>query len=387
MAGISVRRLMRHCVVATLLLTATKAIAQTPTASTEKPKEQKKRIAYAPGITLDLSVPQVEISAKVSQDKGPVGCFLGLKNNKNTCLLVTHAEAKDIRAALKEIGLKPGFPTHDDKTANRRAEATGHRLAISIGFQDGNLKRTVAAHEWLLSVSGKAAVEAPRWVFSGSTLADEKLAAQDTGVIASLVDSESAIIGIQKLNPPDRPWAEVDSRAKPKVGSECRVLIRALEDEPIVLQLTPEGYFTYKDDILSPLDLDELVKSRIRHNPGQVVELSPMEGASNLFAKVAARAITGSGIAPENMKVHLRPEKDEEASSAVESSPAQETASGKQAETAKPKSSAKDNAKVETKKVESPAPSPSPSPSPSPKPHKPIRPQASPSPNNQPQGK
>ncbi len=88
--------------------------------------------------------------------------------------------------------------------------------------------------------------------------------------------------------------------------------------DTMILTLTPEGYFGLLGEVLSPLDLDELIKARVKENPEQKVELTPMDGASDLFAKVAARAIIGSGIRPENMVVHLREQDNgENASSSV----------------------------------------------------------------------
>ena len=105
---------------------------------------------------------------------------------------------------------------------------------------------------------------------------------------------------------------KTDATAKQGNPHIAEVSSENAASDTMILTLTPEGYFGLKGEVLSPLDLDELIKNRVKENPEQKVELTPMEGASDLFAKVAARAIIGSGIRAENMVVHLQEQTDSE---------------------------------------------------------------------------
>jgi hypothetical protein len=283
--------------------------APTTQPATTQPAEHGKCVEYAPHVSIDWSVPQVEVDAKVVLRDGLIellACSMNTKEHES--ILVTPARPLRIYEALRLIGLEPGRPVSYDAANDKAIPPTGQRLALDIIYHDENGEQTIVPHEWMANSKTLEPIEALPWIFTGSVRSDGSFGADVEGTVACVVDFTTALIGLSTMHTSSDAelWLIANKTAIPKIGTPCTLVIRKLEDDPIILSLTPEGYFWWGDEILSPLELDDLIRRRIRHNPNQDVELSPMEGASDLFTRVAGRAIVGSGIKPDHITLHLR---------------------------------------------------------------------------------
>lgn len=75
------------------------------------------------------------------------------------------------------------------------------------------------------------------------------------------------------------------------------------------------------DDIVDAMQLDEIIRQRVRNNPAQKVELSSLPGTPAVMVKFAGRAIIGSGIKAENLTMIVPEEEQAETSSPVPPAP------------------------------------------------------------------
>ncbi len=286
-----------------------------PTDAQQDARAEGKRVEYAPHVLIDWSVPQVEVTGRVVLREGPLEllmCAEGTKEHES--ILATAADARNIFEAMGLIGLEPGEPAAYDPDTQQATPASGQRLRLDIHELVGEGKRVFAAHEWLAPTDGEGPIDPPHWVFSGSTTnANGKMTAAVEGTIACVVDFNTALISIGESHTASNEalWVEALTSAIPAEGAECSLVIRALNDEPIVLTLTPENYFRWNDTILDALELDALIRERILHNPEQKVVLNEAPGEPNPFARLAAAAIVGSGIKRENLTANLLPREQE----------------------------------------------------------------------------
>jgi hypothetical protein len=288
---------------------STKVAEATPPAD-GKPK----RVEYAPGVLIDWSVPHVEITAEVVLRERNLELLLCAKGTKeHESILATAAPASKIYEALGLIGLEPGQPPAFDLATKTPVPAAGQRLAIEIHTAMDGGQRVDAAHEWMRVVESKTPMPAPHWVFCGSRKTNQQLAADGEGTLICVVDFDSALIGLADNHDANDAtlWLETDTQRIPPLGTTCTVVIRALDEAPIELVLTPENFFKTKDRVLDALELDAIIRERIRHNPDQRVVLTEPPGDPNPFARLAAHAIVGSGIKREMLTLNLlpRPEK------------------------------------------------------------------------------
>lgn len=262
-------------------------------------------------MTIDWSVPQVEVDAKVVLREGPLElllCATGTKEHES--ILATDADVTKIYEALGMIGLEPGHPAAYDPQTQQATAATGQRVAIDLVTPVGEGKRTTPAHEWMQLAEGKTTMPAPRWVFCGSARNDAgRLTAAVEGTIVCVVDFDTALIAIGESHTAsnDALWLAADPAMVPELGTACTVIFRPLSDEPLTITLTPENFFRLGDRVLDALELDALIRDRIRHNPEQKVLLKESGSEPNPFARLAAHAIVGSGIKRENLALDLLP--------------------------------------------------------------------------------
>lgn len=289
------------------------------------PPAEGKRVAYAPHVTIDWSVPQVEIDARIVLREGLLEllmCSAGTKEHES--ILATQARPKQIYEALGLIGLAAGRPAQYDPQTSEVTPASGAPLALEIACPDGDAEKVVAAHEWLASPETLQPVAPPSWIFCGSREDEGRFLADVDGTVACVVDFDTSLIGLAERHSASDAelWAAANTPRVPPVGTSCRLIVRALATDPIVVQLTPENYFATHDAVIDALQLDALIKQRIRHYPAQRVELSAAPGTPNNFARVAGRCIIGSGIAPENLSLTLHPEGEDPAAPGQNASPA-----------------------------------------------------------------
>jgi hypothetical protein len=300
---------------------ASPAASSTPAADAgEKPK----RAQYAPGVLIDWSIPQVEIDAKVvlrERNLELLLCKAGTKDHES--ILATQASAAKVFEALGLIGLTPGNPPSFDPESKKATPASGQRVAIELQTEVAGGVETVAAHEWMVLADTKKPVPAPRWVFCGSRKNAGGLAADEDGTIICVVDFDTALIGLGESHTSSDAglWVATNTERIPEIGTKCTVIIRGLDDAPLELTLTPENYFRWNDRVLDALELDALIRERIRNNPDQAVVLTEAPGEPNPFARLAAHAIVGSGIKRENLTANLLPRPEPTPDPAAFSSP------------------------------------------------------------------
>ncbi len=324
--------------------TAEKPVDSTPSpapSATPVPvKSGGKRAEYAKDVVIDWNTKQVEVSAKVVQTDLPIELLLCAENTKeHESILVTGAQPKKIFEALGMIGATVGTPAAIDPATGKQTAATGQPLDIDIEYEADGKKFRQKAHEWMVDSKNKKPIGPLNWVFCGSRTEDGKFTADADGTIACVVDFSTALIGLAESHSASDAelWVLADKNRVPKVGTKCTVTIRPKQDsspspskttavaktdpahsdsaagdtEPIDLQLTPEGFFQYNDDILDALSLDALIKDRIKSNPAQKVSLTAMQvepdavEKMNLFTRLAGRAIIGSGIDQKNLTMTL----------------------------------------------------------------------------------
>lgn len=283
-----------------------------PTAAPDaQAAEKPKRVEYAPHVTIDWTVPQVEVEARVVYREGPIElllCSVGTKEHES--ILATPAKPSHVFEALGLIGIEPGSPPSYDPDSQQAIPATGQRVAIEIEFAVDGGKRNLAAHDWMILADSDAAMPAPRWVFCGSRKDNAgRLTADSEGTIICVVDFDTAIIGISEHHTADNDalWLKADPASVMPIGTVCTVVIRELDEAPMELTLTPENLFAWKERILTAEELDGIIRYRTRHNPDQEVILTEKPGEPNPFARLAAHAIIGSGIKRERMTANLLP--------------------------------------------------------------------------------
>ena len=264
-----------------------------------------KRVAYAPHIWIDWSIPRVEIESVVAQTEGAIELLLCSRGTKeHESILVTDASAQHIFEATGLIGLTPGKPVGLDPATGQTIPPTGDPVVVQIEWDE----KVIPAHEWMLRADSSTPADAIDWVFAGSRDIGERFGAQADGTIICVVDFDTALIAPGESHTSDDAelWLEANPQRIPPRGTPCRVIVRPADpSSPMNLTVTREGQFQWDDRLLSPIELDTIIRRRVARNPDQPVHLSAAPGTDARLARVAARCIIGSGIKQDHLTLSL----------------------------------------------------------------------------------
>lgn len=314
--------------------------------STTEPQlaSKAKRVEFAPHIIIDWSIPRIEIGAEVALSDGLIELLLcGRGTKEHESILVTDATAQRIFEAMGLIGLTPGSPVQYDEATESFLPPRGDRVVVEIEYSN----RVVGAHEWMHETKDNKPANPINWVFAGSSDVAGRFSANNDGTIVCVVNFDTALIAPDALHTSDDSalWLAVNKQRVPSVGTKCRVFIRAAtgavvspdvdrevattkvispdaetgnpdtgaddpDTGPMRLIVTPEGNFHWGDELLTPVELDGVIRKRIERNPEQPVHLSAIPGTDSRLARVAARCIVGSGIKQSNLTLELLDEGD-----------------------------------------------------------------------------
>lgn len=269
------------------------------------PAPEGNRVSFAPGIVIDWSIPRVEIEAEVALPEGPIELLLCSRGTKeHESVLVTDASPQRVFEALGLIGMTPGSPARYDEATGKSIPPSGDRVAIEIEYNE----QVVPAHEWVVSSDSLEPVGAIPWVFAGSNRIQQQFGADVDGTIICVVDFDTALIAPAESHSADNAelWLAVNrNRVLPK-GAPCRLHLRPMPSGDVMeLTVTPEGQFHWNKKLLTPIELDEIIRARVQRNPDQKVRLKAVPGTDPRLARVAARCIVGSGIKQQQLTLEL----------------------------------------------------------------------------------
>lgn len=297
-----------------------------------EPNSDAKRVEFAPHIVIDWSVPRVEIAAEVALSDGLIELLLcGRGTKEHESILVTDASAQRIFEAMGLIGLTPGSPVQYDEATESFLPPRGDRVNIEIEYNN----RVVGAHQWMHETKTDSSADPINWVFAGSRDVAGSFGANGDGTIVCVVNFDTALIAPDALHTADNSalWLAANEKRVPAAGTQCHVFIRPATDTsdktdaitdsnagdtgsgeagadhsdtgPMRLIVTPEGNFHWGNELLTPVELDGVIRERIERNPDQPVHLTAIPGTDARLARVAARCIVGSGIKQSNLTLEL----------------------------------------------------------------------------------
>jgi len=300
-------------------------------------KSAAKRVEFAPHIVIDWSIPRVEIAAEVALSDGLIELLLcGRGTKEHESILVTDASAQRMFEAMGLIGLTPGSPVQYDEATESFLPPRGDRVNIEIEYNN----RVDGAHQWMRETKTSASADPINWVFAGSRDIAGQFGANGDGTIVCVVNFDTALIAPDTLHTADNSalWLAANEQRVPAAGTQCRVFIRSATDTsdnsnaitdsdaddtdsgeadadhsdtgPMRLIVTPEGNFHWGNELLTPVELDGVIRERIERNPDQPVHLTAIPGTDARLARVAARCIVGSGIKQSNLTLELPDEGD-----------------------------------------------------------------------------
>jgi hypothetical protein len=122
------------------------------------------------GLKVDEKAAQVSFGAKACktdihpQLKGAIEYLITMPRGKSyeSCFEAGPIDPLKLHEALQKIGLKPGHPANEAKTAE------GDKLKISIEWKDGDKSRTEPIESFVVDEETKKPMQKVQWLYSGS---------------------------------------------------------------------------------------------------------------------------------------------------------------------------------------------------------------------------
>lgn len=222
---------MRLILFCCLLSLALPTVAAPPPAATQPAGVTDK----LPHIQVDVKNKAVRVeceSCNAHQDVGLEFFCVTAGGNEYEAVLRTEAKPSNIHLALLMVGLQPGEPVKYSEATKKWLPPHGPPLAITCEFvgKDGKPQRVPAARLMKNHKSGKE--PAPfNWVFVGSrVMEDGKYAADATGYVISVLNSELTVIDIAQLAGTALESRELDRNEDlmPEAGKKIWMIIEPL---------------------------------------------------------------------------------------------------------------------------------------------------------------
>lgn len=217
---------------------------------------------FRPGVGIDWSAPAVLVDGEVALDRGPLEFFACFGGKEHESVIRLKASGNDIYLALGLIGLTPGRPPRWNADCEAFEPAQGDLVSVEIEFEDGGVRRRIAATSMLRGIEYGEAQWTRPWVFAGSIRRpDGSLSCDRSGVGIALVDFEDSL-----LSPPrayvsrnQDLWAEVNTDAVPPRRTPVVVLLSPARPWSPTIALDHRGDVTIDGRMATPADVAEQV--------------------------------------------------------------------------------------------------------------------------------
>ncbi len=298
----------------------------TGTRPTSRPHQGDHIVIYKPGVGINWTQRQVELTGKVALREGALELFAcatdvygGDKTHESIVLL--HARPLHVYQALGLIGLRPGRPAQWNPKTEKLIPATGQPLELRVEWLDDGVRRQVDVCEWMQREKGPAKrLEPLPWVFAGSGPRPEGgILADEDGTVATVVDFDGSIICLSELHPSDysQLWIAARTKAVPQLDMPCTLIVRAA-----ALRLSMDRFGRITLD-RRQLDPDAVVKEVRRYLKGRadglvIILVAPTALKADVDA--LRQHLRKAGIADKAVEIHRRP---------ASSFPADDPAAGK----------------------------------------------------------
>jgi hypothetical protein len=187
------------------------------------------------GIKIDEKAGQVSFSAKACkldihpQLKGAIEYVITMPRGKSyeSCFETVPLDPLKLHEALQKIGLKPGHPANESKTAE------GDKLKISVEWKDGDKTRTEPIESFIIDEEKKKPMEKVNWIYAGS----KQGYVPEIDAMAPMVVSTKNILGLYQGDPtplianPEPLMVghryKANKELLPKEGTPVRIIIEA----------------------------------------------------------------------------------------------------------------------------------------------------------------
>ena len=187
------------------------------------------------GIKIDEKAGQVSFGAKACkldihpQLKGAIEYVITMPRGKSyeSCFETVPLDPLKLHEALQKIGLKPGHPANESKTAE------GDKLKISVEWKDGDKSRTEPIESFIIDEEKKKPMEKVNWIYAGS----KQGYVPEIDAMAPMVVSTKNILGLYQGDPtplianPEPLMVghryKANKELLPKEGTPVRIIIEA----------------------------------------------------------------------------------------------------------------------------------------------------------------
>ncbi|RJP36379.1 MAG: hypothetical protein C4547_07450 [Phycisphaerales bacterium] len=267
-----------------------------------------KRVAFAPGVTLDWGRKAVEVAGVVVLREGPLELLAcSPRTREHESIIRVDARPVDIFKAMGLVGIEPGKPVRYDEEKDAWLPPVGEAVDLRIVYEHAGRRRAVAAADWLLDVHRKAPPEGVEWVFAGSMVFEGgEFGATVDGTVVCVVDFSTALIAISGLHTAanESLWLAANTEAIPPLGTECALVIRSAARATLVVTLTADGRLTLKE---KPVTFAEL--ALLQRQDDRVIELRVDAGTADAEVSRAAAEMVKAGVPLETIRI-VKPKAD-----------------------------------------------------------------------------
>lgn len=255
-----------------------------------------RRIEYAPGVWIDWGRRQVDVSARVVLREGLLELFACSPHTReHESIVAVQARPVRVYEALGLIGLQPGKPAHYDARLDTRVAASGSRLILEVTWVQQGHMQTASVWDWMADARTNELLVPREWVFSGSRpLPGGVFGADVEGTVACVVNFDTALIGLPDSYSADNSllWVCARTKAIPPIGTECRLVVRAVGDTPVAT-LDAAGHFRLGGAVLTPAELARRVAKAVGES---VVRIEPLAGVDGAAVRNAVEKLRSAGI-------------------------------------------------------------------------------------------
>lgn len=271
-------------------------------------------VIYRPGVGINWTRRQVELTGKVALREGELelfACATDVYGGDKTHESIMWVEARPLHVyqALGLIGLEPGKPAQYDAKANRMLPATGQPLELLVEWLDDGRRRQVDVSAWMQHIKAPAKPLGPLpWVFAGSAPRSEGgILADEDGTVATVVDFDGSIVCLSANHPRDydRLWVAARPEAVPHLDMPCTLIIRAAG---LRIELDRFGRVSVAGRRVGPDELVEAVKRYLKATPKGAVHVLVAPTALKADVRTLRERLRAAGAPDSAIQIQRQPE-------------------------------------------------------------------------------